>query len=251
MSPLFALWQREILRFLRQRSRWIGALITPLLFWLLVGGGLGSSFRDPSGQAEGGYLAFFFPGAVALSVLFTAIFSTISVIEDRHQGFLQGVLVAPVPRWTLVAAKVLGGATLGVAQGALLLVAAPFLGIHLDLVRFLLVLVLLFTMAASLTSLGFFFAWKIDSVQGYHSIMNLVLMPMWLLSGSVFPATNPVFRLVLRINPLSYALTSFRELLWSSGAPWESFGLAMAVLLAFLAGCVGLSSWAVSQDGLG
>lgn len=249
LPAVCALWKREVLRFVRQRSRWIGALVTPLFFWILVGSGLGRTFQDPSGSV-GGYLTYLFPGSIALSVLFTAIFSTISVIEDRHQGFLQGVLVAPVPRWTVVMAKVLGGASLGLLQGALFLVAAPFLGVHLDLVRLLLILVLIFAMAGSLTSLGFFFAWKIDSSQGYHGIMNLVLMPMWLLSGSVFPASNDVFRLIFRLNPLSYAMDAFKALLWQLDPAWNEFGLAIGVLLAFLACFAGISTWLVSRSGV-
>src|SRR5689334_3690606 len=120
LASTTALTKREILRFARQRSRWIGALATPLLFWGLIGAGLGNSFSDPSGMTQGGYLSFFFPGTIALAVLFTAIFSTISVIEDRHQGFLQGVLVSPIPRSSFVMAKVLGGAILGLVQGLLI-----------------------------------------------------------------------------------------------------------------------------------
>ncbi|MBS1985127.1 MAG: ABC transporter permease [Bdellovibrionales bacterium] len=215
MNAVYALWKREILRFVRQRSRLIGALVTPLLFWAVVGGGLGQSFRDPNGTTNGGYLEFFYPGAVVLSVLFTAIFSTMSVIEDRHQGFLQGVLVSPVPRASFVAAKILGGATLGAVQGALLLALAPVIGLSVDGAQFLELFGLLFVMGAALTALGFVFAWKIDSVQGYHGVMNIVLMPMWMLSGSVFPdgGTWKLFRWVQALNPLSYGVGIFRAIL--------------------------------------
>ncbi len=186
--PCMALWKREILRFLRQPSRLVGALATPLLFWLLIGSGFGKSFQD---QASGqNYFEFFFPGALSMSVLFTAIFSTMSVIEDRHQGFLQGVLVSPASRAAIVGAKVLGGASLALMQGLLLLLISPLAGVKLTLLMFLSVGLLLFVMALCLTGLGFLFAWKIDSVQGYHGIMNIVLMPMWMLSGSLFPITK-------------------------------------------------------------
>ena len=240
-AATLALWQREVLRFVRQRSRIIGSLATPLLFWVLIGGGLGDAFRDPSGLSQGGYLEFFFPGTVVLSVLFTAIFSTMSVIEDRHQGFLQGVLVAPVSRASFVAAKILGGATMSLVQGGLLLALAPFIGIKLEVFRTIELAGLIFLMGAALTSLGFAFAWKIDSVQGYHGIMNTVLMPMWILSGAVFPARagHGVFEWIRRVNPLSYGVAAFRELL--AGAPVHTLGLAVVVMGAFLLVTAGVS----------
>jgi ABC-2 type transport system permease protein len=239
------LYYREILRFCRQRSRLIGALATPLLFWFLIGGGLGDSFRRPGTTSEG-YFEFFFPGALALSVLFTAIFSTISVIEDRHQGFLQGVLVSPVSRVSIVASKVLSGATLGTLQGVLLLVVARFSGLHWDLAALVESLALLFFMGAALTSLGFVFAWKLDSVQGYHSIMNIVLMPMWILSGAVFPSEGGAsfFRWVAVLNPLSYAMRALRDVLAPAAdtIPMTShLSQGLAVMLLMLAACAGLS----------
>jgi ABC-2 type transport system permease protein len=247
MRALAALYKRELLRFLRQRSRLIGALLTPLLFWFLIGGGLGNSFR--SAGAGGGtedYFQFFFPGALALSVLFTAIFSTISVIEDRHQGFLQGVLVAPVSRWVIVSSKILSGATLGVLQGILLLVVARFSGFHWGLASFVEASILLFFMGAALTSLGFVFAWKLDSVQGYHSIMNMVLMPMWLLSGAVFPAEGgaSIFRWVALVNPLSYAMRGLRDVLTTEGLVELSathFSQGLCVMLLMLVACASVS----------
>src|SRR5215510_12404103 len=107
--PVYALWRREVLRFVRQRSRVSGAFAQPLVFWLLLGGGLNASFR-PAGAAPGtNYVEYFYPGTIALVLLFTAIFATISTVEDRRAGFLQGVLVAPVPRWAIIAGQALGG----------------------------------------------------------------------------------------------------------------------------------------------
>lgn len=210
---LYQLTRREIVRFLRQRSRLVGALLTPLLFWAMLGGGLGQSFRDLGENGARTYLEFFFPGALALSVLFTAIFSTISVIEDRHEGFLQGVLVSPVSRPVLLLSKIFGAAILGSLQGLLLLLLAPFAGLPIGVSAVCLILVVLFLMAASMTTLGFYFAWSLDSVQGYHGIMNTVLMPMWILSGAVFPlsGSSPFFQWIARINPLSYGIIALKE----------------------------------------
>lgn len=228
-----ALWKREIVRFVRQPSRLIGALATPLMFWFVMGGGFSGSFRDQSSGSS--YFEFFFPGAITLSVLFTAIFSTMSVIEDRHQGFLQGVLVSPVSRGAIVTSKILGGATMGLGQGMVLLMMSPFVGVHYTLLSLFGVISLLFMMASCLTALGFLFAWKIDSVQGYHGIMNMVLMPMWMLSGAVFPikAGMGVFSLLSRINPLTYGVTNLRELMWHSSdeAVYAHFGVSLAILI--------------------
>ena len=221
------------MRFVRQRSRWVGALATPLLFWFLIGGGLGDSFRDSSGLTQGGYLGFFFPGAILLSVLFTAIFSTISVIEDRHQGFLQGVLVSPVSRSALVWAKVIGGALLGLLQGLLLLAFAPFAGVQLTGPSLLGTVGLLFLIAAALTAMGFVFAWIIDSTQGYHGVMNVVFVPMWILSGAVFPAREgTLFGWISWINPLSYGVRAIREL-FAGDLVTRDYLSAMAVIGAF------------------
>ena len=131
--PLASLCQREIVRFLRQRSRVVGALGTPLIFWFLLGSGFGSSFRPASGALETGYLEYFFPGTVLMIVLFTSIFSNISVIEERREGFLLSVLVAPASRLSLVLGKILGVTTLAVLQGGLLLLLSPLLGIRISL----------------------------------------------------------------------------------------------------------------------
>lgn len=245
LSASGVIWQREIMRFFRQRSRVIGTLATPLMFWFVIGGGLGKSFSNPStavlpGQVSS-YFEYFFPGSIILSVLFTAIFSTISVIEDRHQGFLQGVLVSPAPRSSIVVGKILGGGTLGLIQGLILLVLSPFAGLWIDAIQLAESVALLFLMATALTGLGFFFAWKIDSVQGYHGIMNTVLVPLWLLSGAVFPlaGAHPFLAGLAKINPLTYGVEAFRQVLFSPDSV-TGFYLAIGVMailtLGFVAG---------------
>jgi len=213
------LWQRELVRFFRQPSRVAGALGTPLIFWLFMGSGLSGSFRL-QGSAGVSYLQFFFPGTIVLVLLFAAIFSTISVIEDRHEGFLQGVLVAPVGRGAIVAGKVLGGATLAWLQGAVFLVLAPLAGLHLTLASGLAAAGVLALLSIALTAIGFAFAWKLDSVQGFHGVMNVVLLPMWLLSGAFFPlAGAPLWlSLLMRVNPLTYGVAALNDLLLQPAA---------------------------------
>src|SRR3954454_10281644 len=132
MLPALSLCQRELVRFVRQPNRVIGALATPIVFWLLIGAGMGKSFRAEGtvGAESGGYMQYFFPGTILMVLLFTAIFSTISIIEDRREGFLQSVLVAPIPRMAIVLGKILGGTALAFGQGIIFLAFAPFLGIH-------------------------------------------------------------------------------------------------------------------------
>ena len=236
----YSLWARDVIRFYRQRSRVVGALGTPVVFWLLLGSGLGSSFRV-NADAPVNYLQYFIPGTLALIVLFTAIFSTISVIEDRREGFLQGVLVAPVPRATIVAGKILSGTTLAVLQAMLFLLLAPAAGIGLRADLLLPLVVALLTLAFALTGLGFLVAWQLDSTQGFHAVMNLVLVPMWLLSGAVFPAEGAAWwiRAIMWANPMTYGVTALRVVLagetsvTGGGLP----SLAMSLLVVLVFGC--------------
>ncbi len=231
-SPHVSPWQvagtlcwREVVRFFRQRNRVIGAVGQPILFWLLFGVGLHQSFRIAPDGADGmSFLEYYFPGTLILILLFTAIFATISIIEDRREGFLQSVLVAPIPRWSMVLGKVLGGTLIAVAQGLLFLVLSVTLNVDLGFGRCLALLGLLVVTAFGLTSFGFMLAWRMESTQGFHAIMNLLLMPMWLLSGAFFPvppaqsgaATSQlVLHWGMRINPVTYGVAGVRQLLYA------------------------------------
>ncbi|MGC8740817.1 MAG: ABC transporter permease [Candidatus Sumerlaeaceae bacterium] len=205
LMATWALAHREIVGFFRQRSRVAAAVGTPLLFWLVLGAGLGTSFQMPG--LAGGFQRYFFPGALLMVVLFSSIFGAISLIEDRREGFLQGVLVAPVSRGAVVAGKVLGGAFLAVSQSVLLLLLAlPVIG-TLDVSTVLSVSGVLLLASLALSAVGVGFAWRIDSIPGFHGIMNLVLFPMWLFSGALFPApgASPFIRWAMALDPLSYA----------------------------------------------
>src|SRR5271166_4044434 len=233
--PSISLWWREIVRFYRQRSRVIGVVASPLLFWLVIGSGFGTSFRS-SGTGGQHYLDYFFPGALIMIVLFTAIFTMMSVIEDRKEGFLLSVLVAPVSRSVIVLGKVLGGATLATLQGLIFLVFAPALGVHFTLARFGLTVLTIFLVAFSLTALGFIIAWPMDSTQAFHGIINLFLIPLWLLSGSMFPLSGASIwiRWLMRINPLTYGTEALRSLLFPGSVSTDlSLSANFAVLALF------------------
>ena len=216
LLPVTTIWWREIIRFYRQRSRLLSAIAQPLVFWLLIGSGLSASFQ-PSGASEAtGYIEYFYPGIVVLVLLFTAIFATISVVNDRREGFLQGVLVAPVPRWRIVLGQALGGTTLALLQGVLLLMLAPLTGVRLGIASLFSALGVMLLLAFGLTNLGLLIAWRMDSTQGFHAIMNLLLIPIWLLSGAFFPSTGVPSWLAwaMKLNPLTYGLAAFRHSLY-------------------------------------
>jgi ABC-2 type transport system permease protein len=214
--PIATLAEREAVRFLRQRSRVVGALLQPLLMWALLGGGFRASFRPPGAPAGMSYAEYFYPGIITLVLLFTAIFATISAVEDRQSGFLQGVLVAPVPRWAIVMGQALGSTGLALLQGLILLVLAPLAGVSLTLASALAATGIMILIAFSVTGLGLVLAWRLDSTQGFHAIMNLILLPMWLLSGAFFPAEGlPAWlRWVVFVNPCTYGMTALRRALY-------------------------------------
>jgi ABC-2 type transport system permease protein len=237
--PAFSLCQRELIRFYRQKSRIIGVIGSPLIFWFLIGSGLSGSFRHPSSPPEINYLEYFFPGTMVLIILFTSIFSTISIIEDRREGFLQSVIVAPVARSSIVLGKILGGTMLSLLQGIILLSLTPFIGIHLTFFTTLLVSLVLFIISFGLTGLGFTIAWRMDSTQGFHAIMNLFLIPLWLLSGALFPSSGAASWLeqVMMVNPLSYGIASLRQALYLEGTNVTKellpFTINLGITLAF------------------
>jgi ABC-2 type transport system permease protein len=255
-----ALAWREIVRFFRQKSRIVASIGTPLVFWLLFGAGLAGSFRVGSGAAAQDFLTYFFPGSLLLIVLFTAIFSSISIIEDRREGFLQGVLVAPIPRWAMILGKVLGGTLVALVQGLIFLLLGLTLPIAVSPLAAVQLVAFLFVAALALTSLGAFFAWRTDSTQGFHAVMNLVLMPLWLLSGGFFPApglasgaslSQWLLGAAMRLNPLSYAVGGVRRLLAPAVdyAPAWVPGLALSwlVTIVFAATAFGLAVWVSGQ----
>jgi ABC-2 type transport system permease protein len=231
--PVVTLWQRELIRFWRQKSRVLGVVASPLVFWLLIGYGSGD-------------LARFFAGALVLTVLFSAIFSTISIIEDRREGFLLSMLVSPASRSSMVLGKILGAATLAWIQGLIFLAFAPLAGVSLTISSILELIAAVFLVSFTLTGLGFVIAWRMDSTSGFHAIMNLLLVPMWMVSGSLFPmaTAHGWIRAIMWINPLTYSislLNGFMKL--GSGAPGigvsllvtASFGLALLLASGIVA----------------
>lgn len=215
------------------------------------------------GAASGSisFQEYFLPGVAVMIVLFTSIFASISVIQDRHEGFLQGVLVSPIPRFAIVLGKVLGGTLLSLGQSALFLMIAPLMSLlglapaiqlNLHLPNVLGALAFLTLIAIGLNALGYLFAWKIDSVQGYHGIMSVVLLPMWLLSGAFFPGKESAWvQFLMKINPLTYGVAGLRQCVSSrpdavAGLP--SIPICFAVLGGFCAVCLSIDLWMTRRN---
>jgi ABC-2 type transport system permease protein len=233
--PAFTLWWREIVRFYRQRSRVVGVIASPLVFWLVIGSGFGTSFRSGDAPGQSHYLDYFYPGALIMIVLFTSIFTMMSVIEDRKEGFLLSVMVAPVSRAAVVLGKVLGGSTLAAIQGLIFLAFSPFVGVHMSFGDFLLVTLIVFLVSFSLTALGFAIAWPMDSAAAFHAIINLFLIPLWLLSGALFPVSGASgwLRLLMRINPLTYGVEALRGVLYPASPIVSPLAVSIAALGLF------------------
>ncbi|MFB3777159.1 MAG: ABC transporter permease [Bryobacteraceae bacterium] len=230
LLPAATLWWRELVRFWREKARVLGFVGSPLIFWLILGSGFGD-------------LAFFFPGAVTLTVMVSAVFSTMSLIEDRREGFLLSMLVSPAPRSAVVLGKTLGSATLAWIQGLILMAFGPLTGVWLPPLVLLKAVGVIFLISLTFTLLGFLIAWHMESSQGFHAVMNLVLFPLWMVSGSLFTPerAHGWMRAVMTVNPLTYAQAALRGLLdprATAGAPSLTLSLtitgacALALLVA-------------------
>jgi len=227
------LWQRELVRFWRQKSRVLGVVASPLVFWLLIGYGSNDLGR-------------FYSGALVLTVMFSAIFSTISIIEDRREGFLLSMLVSPAPRTSLALGKIMGAATLAWVQGLIFLAFAPLAGVSIGLTKLLPVVAAILLISFTLTGLGFVIAWRMESTSGFHAIMNLLLVPMWMVSGSLFPmaTAHGWVKAIMWVNPLTYSIALLNHTLrLPYAAPGAvvslvvtaAFGLALLLAAGFMA----------------
>ncbi|AKQ64683.1 ABC transporter, permease protein [Myxococcus hansupus] len=248
------LMMRDIVRFFRQPSRVVGALAQPILFWFVIGTGFAGSFRVEGAQGLG-YQEFFFPGVVTMVLLFSAIFATITVIEDRKEGFLQAVLAGPGSRLAVVLGKALGSSAIALLQASLFLLFAPLAGVSAATLDLPLLVTVMVLSALALTGMGMALAWWVRSSAGYHAVMSIAMLPMWVLSGAVFPlkGVDSWLAWVMRLNPMRYSVEGVRRALYgaeasvSLGASSGLAGLEVPVLLAFAAVFVGLAAFSVSR----
>jgi ABC-2 type transport system permease protein len=237
MSTIYILWLRQIKKYFRARSRIVGALGQPLLFLLAFGFGFGPIFQR---AGEGNYIQFLGPGIMTMSVLFTAVFSGIDLIWDRQFGFLKETMVAPVSRLEIMLGKTLGGATVASFQGIIVFILTLIVGFRpQDLLMLPVAALFIFMIAILFTSLGIAIASRIEDMQGFQLIMNFLVMPVFFLSGALFPLQGlPQFLdIVVRINPLTYGIDGIRGALTglsTFGIPVDF--LVVAVLMAILLG---------------
>ena len=226
LRGIYIVWYRDLLRYWRDRVRAVVGLAQPLLFLVVFGAGLGSSLGGSfGGGANGGaslsYAQFVYPGVVGMAVLFSAIFGAMSIVWDREFGFLKEILVAPIDRSAVAIGKALGGATQAMFQGVILLVLAPVIGVTLDLGTVLLLLPFLFILAFALSAMGVALASRMKSMQGFQIVMNFLMMPMFFLSGSLFPLTGvPDWMAVLgRLDPVTYGMDPIRRIVLGATLP--------------------------------
>jgi len=214
---IYTIWLREFKTFLRERSRIFSMIIQPLLYLFIVGQGISGGMRLNAAAGGIDYLQFMYPGIIGMSVLFTTMFSTISIIWDREFGFLKEVLVAPVPRWGVAVGKMLGGATVAVIQSLILIALAPFLGINLSLLTIVEVMLLVFIMSFAISGLGVLIAARMQSTQGFQGIMGLMIMPLFFLSGALFPIESAPswMKPLMMIDPLTYGVDGIRNVIFA------------------------------------
>jgi ABC-2 type transport system permease protein len=247
------LMARDVVRFFRQPSRIVGALAQPILFWFVIGAGFAGSFRVEGAQGLD-YQRFSFPGVVTMVVLFSAIFATISVIEDRREGFLQAVLAGPGSRGAVVLGKALGSSAIALLQAGLFLLLAPLAGVTAATLDLPLLAAVMVLSSLALTGMGIALAWWVRSSAGYHAVMSIVMMPMWVLSGAMFPlkGAGPVLSWAMRLNPMRFSVEGVRRALYSAEAsvavsPVAATGGEVPALLVFAAVFLGLAAFSISR----
>jgi ABC-2 type transport system permease protein len=245
MRTIYILWLRQLKRYYRSKSRVVGSLAQPILFLLALGYGLGPVFQK---AGQGNYLEFLAPGIIGMSIIFTSVFSGIEVIWDRQFGFLKETLVAPVSRINIMLGRTLGGATVATGQGVIIFLISLLAGFRFGSFWVLpLVLAVMFLIAMLFTALGTMIASLMEDMQGFQLIMNFLVMPMFFLSGALFPLQGlpTALKAVVYADPLSYGIDALRVLLIGAG----QFGLGgdISILLAITAVITLLGSYFFSR----
>ncbi|PWB38857.1 MAG: multidrug ABC transporter permease [Parcubacteria group bacterium] len=217
MNTIYILWLRQIKRYLRSKPRMIGSLVQPILFLLSLGYGFGSVFQR---AGEGSYINFLAPGIIGMSIIFTSVFSGMEIIWDRQFGFLKETLVAPVSRFNIMIGRTIGGATVATIQGFLVFIISMIAGFHpYNIWAIIPVILVMFLVALLFTALGTMIASFLNDMQGFQLIVNFLIMPLFFLSGALFPLEGlpQALSFVARLDPLSYGIDAFRVLLIGLG----------------------------------
>ncbi|VVB77681.1 ABC-2 type transporter [uncultured archaeon] len=238
-SPVYVMWERQLKRYWRSKARIIGSLAQPLLFLVALGFGFGPIFQKAGG---GSYIEFLAPGIIAMSILFTAMFNGIEIIWDRQFGFLKETLVAPVSRYKIMLGRTLGGATVATIQGVLVFLISLFIGFRpTNLFMIPVAFIFMFLIAILFTALGTAIASKLEDMQGFQLIMNFIIMPLFFLSGALFPIDNlpKALATVIRFNPLSYGVDGLRSALTSTSHLGIVMDFVILLVVSFLITLIG------------
>ena len=245
--PVYVICLREFKKFFREKSRLLGTLARPVLWLFVVGNGMNSLIKPQAGFS---YLQFIFPGMIGMTILFSSIFSSISIVWDREFGFMKEMLVAPISRLSIVIGKALSGTLISVAQAIIILVLTPFLGIHLTILQFVEVTAVAVLVSFCITSIGILIAARLTSFDGFNIIMNFLVMPMFFLSGAMYPVSSmpTALRHLTHINPLTYGIDAFKHVLLKNGTPplGPEFPLALDLLIVTAVSVVMLTLAALS-----
>lgn len=229
-SCIYIVWLRDTIRYYREKSQLYGSLARPILWLFILGMGLRGSYQL---TGKYNYTQFIFPGIVAMTIIFTSIQSAITIIWDREFGFLKEILVAPVPRTSIALGKGLAGTTLSLIQASIILFLSPLVKVRFPLLHLLPIFLVIVLLSFSLTGIGIVIAARMTSFQGFGTIMNFVIMPMWFLSGSMFPPIGLPKWLdaLVRVNPLSYGVDLIRRLIL--GLSYYPLWLSLVYLVVF------------------
>jgi ABC-2 type transport system permease protein len=234
MNTIYILWLRQIKRYLRSRSRIVGSLGQPALFLVALGFGLGPIFKRAGG---GNYIDFLAPGVIAQGMLFTAIFTGIELIWDRQFGFLKETLVAPVSRFQIMLGRTLGGATIATLQGIIVFILTLLVGFRpFSLISLPLALVIMFLVSLFFTGVGTAIASQLSDMQGFQLIMNFLVLPLFFLSGALFPLKGapPLLIMIARFNPLTYGVDALRGVLANASQFGVAFDITILAVLSIL-----------------
>jgi len=212
MGAIYIMWLRQLKKYWRSKPRMIGSLAQPILFLVALGFGFGAIYAKAGG---GNYIEFLAPGIIAMSILFTAMFTGIEIIWDRQFGFLKETLVAPVSRTRIMLGRTLGGATVAMTQGIVVLIICVLIGFRPSLIHLPLALLFMFLIALLFTALGTGIASRLEDMQAFPLIMNFLIMPIFFLSGALFPLNGVPkgIEIAAKINPMTYGVDAIRSLL--------------------------------------
>jgi ABC-2 type transport system permease protein len=247
MNKIYVLWLRQLKRYLRSRSRIVGALAQPVLYMTAMGYGFGAVFRQ---AGQGNYLDFLAPGIIGMSIIFTSMFSGMDVIWDRQFGFLKETLVAPISRLSVMLGRTLGGATVATIQGLIVLVVSLLFGFRPhDWLSLLALVPCMFLLALLFTSLGTAVASRLNDMQGFQLIMNFLIMPLFFFSGAIYPLQGlpKALSIVTALNPLTYGVDAFRGLLINGSHHGLALDIAVVAGLTVVSLVFGARSFARIQ----